>query len=224
MNNNLECFYPMKDALALNGHEVVLVTLPNHGEIRSEVLNFDEGLKLFSEKMKPLVNEDYHVVAFSLGALYFENWLATHKERAPLSYVLLAPAVAVNFESLIRPFFKRLPKTFFILSQMPKVFRRYDKLFFWDYVLLLDGIERFRNLPSEHSPSAVFIDPKDELVSARKVQNLYQNKGCEIFEIRRKNLKKTLGRHHIIFHPDYFQKEEWKDFIQRILRTFSSAA
>ena len=223
MNNNLECFSPLRDALASKGNNVVLLTLPNHGTERAEVSNFEEGLELFAEKMKPHLEEDYHVVAFSLGALYFENWLATHKEKAPLSYVLLAPAVAVNFEFLIKPFFQRLPKTFFILSQMPKVFRRHDKLFFWEYVLLLDGIERFRILPSSHSPAAVFIDLKDELVNARKVKAYYRKHESEFVEIRRKNLKRSLGRHHIIFHPDYFRDEEWTVFTTKILRALSSA-
>lgn len=218
MNNNLECFFPLKDALIESGAEVILLTLPNHGEERSEIDNFENGLKAFHDRILPLTEGPYSVVAFSLGALYFENWLASNLERAPQSYVLLAPAIAVNFEFLIRPFFQRLPKTFFILSQMPKMFRRYDKLFFWEYVLLLDGIERFRNLPSSHTPAAVFIDMKDELVNARKVRSLYESKRCEIQEVKRKNLVKSLGRHHIIFHPDYFQKDEWEDLIYKILQ------
>lgn len=224
MNNNLDCFLPLKDALSKSGAEVILLTLPNHGEERSEIDNFEEGLKAFHDRILPLTEEPYSVVAFSLGALYFENWLAGNLERAPQSYVLLAPAIAVNFEFLIRPFFQRLPKTFFILSQMPKMFRRYDKLFFWEYVLLLDGVERFRNLAEAGTPARVFIDPKDELVNAKKVQDYYARKGISVEKIQRKNLKSSLGRHHIIFHPDYFQVDEWKTFISHIYKNLNSGA
>jgi hypothetical protein len=217
MNNNLECFYPLRDALAREGIEVTLLTLPNHGEKRSEIDNFEEGLKIFHERLIPLTQSPYSVVAFSLGALYFENWLAENTERAPDSYVLLAPAIAVNFEFIIRPFFHRLPKTFFILSQMPKMFRRYDKLYFWEYVVLLEGIEQFRSLPKAGKPELVLIDFKDELVDAKKVQAHYGKNDVPVEKIQRKNLKRSLGRHHIIFHPDYFQSNEWDKFINSIL-------
>lgn len=220
MNNNLDCFHPLRDALVASGAEVLLLTLPNHGDERSEVSTFEDGLEHFAEKMASLTTGDYHVVAFSLGALYLENWLRTHADRPPLSYVLLAPAIAVNFEAIIRPFFRRLPRAFFILSQMPRVFRRYDKLFFWEYVLLLDGIARLRSLPSSHSPAAVFIDMKDELVNAKQVLRRYS--GSHFVEVRRKDLRRSLGRHHIIFHPDYFQGHEWDEFTEKILQALSS--
>ncbi len=224
MNNNLECFFPLRDALASHGHEVVLLTLPNHGDERSEVDNFEEGLKLFNEKMKVLVDGPYHAVAFSLGALYLENWLATHSDQKPVSYVLLAPAIAVNYEGIIRPFFKNLPRTYFILSQMPRIFRRYNKLFFWEYALLLDGIEHLRGKERMSKPNLVLIDPKDELVNAKKVISSYSFRGVKIEKIQRKNLKRSLGRHHIIFHPDYFNPDEWQGLLSLIKSSFNSAA
>lgn len=224
MNNNLECFNPLRDALAATGFEVILLTLPNHGDERSEVSNFEEGLLLFDQRMKSHVDGPFHVVAFSLGALYFENWLAIHSHKKPETYILFAPAIAVNYEFFIRPFFKKLPKTYFILSQMPRIFRRYDKLFFWEYELLLDGIEKLRGYSNEMKPGLVLIDPKDELVNFKKVLTHYETKGVTVQKIRRKNLKRSLGRHHIIFHPDYYQSHEWEELLQSIAKAINSEA
>ena len=216
MNNNQSCFYPLRDALEEAGFKVELIVLPNHGEKREEVKTLEEALILFDESLSPHVTGPYRVVAFSQGALYFQLWLSQTKKRAPESYALLAPAVFVNYFSLVRQLSKFLPSKFFILSQMPRMFRRYDKLFIWEYRLLLEGVEAFSKITLPMAPSLVAIDPKDELVSGPKVLSYYQALGSKTLEIQRNDLRKGLGQHHIVFHRDYFSPEEWKELIHAI--------
>lgn len=224
MNNNQECFFPLRDALKERGFEVEMIVLPNHGEKREEVRTLDEALKLFDESLSPLIKEPYVVVAFSQGAQYFQLWMMDFKKKLPEEYVLLAPAVFINFFGVISRIFELLPPKFFILSQMPRMFRRYDKLFFWEYNLLMQGVKRFAEKTLPMPPSLVVIDPKDELVNGKKVIKHYRELGSGVVELKRKSLRKTLGKHHIIFHPDYFQAEEWNDFIQNISIKLSAEA
>jgi hypothetical protein len=219
MNNNQQCFYPLRDALLEEGFDVRMMVLPNHGEKRDEVKNLDEALIKFDQEISPLLEENYVVLAFSQGAQYFQLWLNTFSRPRPLSMVLLAPAVFINFHGAVERLVHFLPGHFVFKSKMPRMFRRYHELYYWEYRLLFSGVSRFAEIRNLHGiPTQVMIDPKDELVNAKKVLALYQQMGAKTEVIKRKKLKLTLGRQHIIFHPDYFGEDEWKEFIHNISR------
>lgn len=216
MNNNQECFFPLREALQAEGFRVEMIVLPNHGSHREEVRDLDQALVLFDESLSSHLHEPYHVIAFSQGAQYFQLWMQKFQRPLPQSYILLAPAVFIRYFGIINRIFEILPAQFFILSQMPRVFRRYDKLYIWEYHLLMQGVKLFQQGSIPFKPSLVIIDPKDELVDSKAVTRHYRGLGSEVWELKRKKLKKTLGKHHIIFHPDYYQAEEWKEFISRM--------
>ena len=218
MNNNLECFYPFRNSLKAAGFPVEMIVLPNHGESRDEVKDLEEALVHFDHSLSSLVNEPYVVVAFSQGAQYFQLWLKRFKHRRPDSLVLLAPAVFINYRPLLDPLFHFFPRAFYLSSRMPKLFRRYDRLFFWEYRLLFSGVEAFKSGERlKDIPTIVLIDPKDELVNAKRVQEYYKSLGARLVLIQRKGLAKGLGQHHIIFHPDYYSEGEWRDFFESIV-------
>lgn len=225
MNNNQECFYPLRDALAAQGFDVAMLVLPNHGQVRDEHRNLDSAMEKFDRDLTPLVQDHYVVVAFSQGAQYFQLWLSRYQKTKPKAMVLLAPAVFINFLGLVEKLVHLLPETKTFKSKMPKIFRRYDELYFWEYRLLFKGVEEFARMRNLYSiPTLVMIDLKDELVNAKEVVSLYQQMGAAVNVIKRKNLRFTLGRHHIIFHPDYFQADEWSDFIQDLAGHLSDEA
>lgn len=217
MNNNLDCFYPLRDALKAQDFQVEMVVLPNHGEARAEVTTLTKALEHLNHSLAGLVRQPYVVVAFSQGAQYFQLWLKQFGLNPPQAMVLLAPAVFINYHPFLDKLFRYLPRSCFFTSRMPKIFRRYDHLFFWEYQLLFAGVTQFKlQGPLTAIPTLVAVDLKDELVNARKVLSYYQSLGAKIWQIKRENLKKGLGQHHIIFHPEYFQDQEWEEFISRI--------
>ena len=49
------------------------------------------------------------------------------------------------------------------------------------------------------------------------------NPGLEVHLWDRPQLKKSMGAHHIIFHPEYFSEGEWLDFTSK-LETFLTSS
>lgn len=225
MNNNQQCFFPLRDAFSERGFDVKMMVLPNHGETRDEVKELESALGIFDQEITPLVKDPYVVVAFSQGAQYFQLWLNRYRKPAPRKQVLLAPAVFINFHSVIEKLVHLLPATHVFRSKMPQIFRRYNELYYWEYRLLFSGVHAFGRIPpSSHVPTLILIDPKDELVNAKKVMDHFRKAGATVSTIERKNLKWALGRHHIIFHPDYFSPEEWKSLIDQVTLFLNAGA
>lgn len=224
LNNNLECFHPLRDVLISLGFEVELLLLPNHGDDRHEAPSLAQALKIFEKTIRPHLDTPYSVVAFSQGALYFQLWLHEFRGPKPEAQVLLAPALAVRYSFILPHFFAKAPDNWFIKSQMPKLFRRYDRMHIWEYRLLMNGMTKFNTLGfPEGVKTLVMIDPKDELVNASKIEGLTADRGYKFVAIRRPGLAKGLGQHHIIFRPEYFSESQWAMFIKEIAAILTSS-
>lgn len=219
MNNHDKCFNRMDSFFRNNGFETDLIILPCHGENRKEARDFKDALSLFDQKMKALGETPYVAIAFSHGALYLQLWLEKNPKHKPLKQVLLAPALYIRKQNVIEKALKLLPDWFIIKSFSPKEFRRYELLSVWEYKILIHGAQTFQKFKGPFKvPSLVYIDPKDELVDAKKLKDEIEKKNdnFKVQYFERPYLKRPIGCHHILFHPNYFQKNDWSMFMSSI--------
>lgn len=232
LNNNLECFFPLRDQFKNLGYSVDLLCLPGHGDNnRDEARNFESALECFEQNILELIEDPYVVIAFSQGALYLQLWLEKNHLPLPLAQVLLAPALYIRHFGKLDMIMSGLPAFAFILSQMPRKLRRYYYLHVWEYRTLFNKAKKFQELKAPmRVPTLVLIDPKDEVVDAQKLKSELdgRNSGAEVIYYRRDYLKgRRPGKYHILFHPDYFTKDDWTAFttnINEFIKRFSSGA
>jgi esterase/lipase len=230
LNNNLECFFPLRDKLKSIGYDVELLTLPGHGkDNREEVRNFEVALDHFDQSMRKLIQGPYVVIAFSQGALYLQLWLEKNHQPLPMAQVLLAPALYIRHFSKLDTIMSKLPTFAFILSQMPRKLRRYYYLHVWEYKTLFDKAKKFQKIaPTMKAPTLILVDPRDELVDAQKlkVELDKRNSGAQIEFYERNYLAgRRPGKYHIMFHPEYFTPDDWEKFISKVdgfFKKFSS--
>lgn len=210
LNNNLECFYPLRDELIAAGFDCVLLTLPGHGEDRELGRSLEISLRDLDRQLQAHTKEPYYLVGFSMGGLLFQLWLEEHQDRRPQAQVLLAPALKIRRQRIVSLLLKLLPSNLAIKSLMPAHGRRRTSLYVWEYRTLIEGITAFKDrlIP----PTLILIDPKDELVDAKALKSLH----ARTHFIERPALRGA-GVHHLIFHPDYFGRTEWKQFIEVIV-------
>ncbi|MFL5783682.1 MAG: alpha/beta hydrolase [Bacteriovoracaceae bacterium] len=218
LNNNSTTWDEFEGVMNERGFKTVRITLPRHGDIRDEGKNFEEELKVFDEKLRPHIQEPYVVVAYSLGALFFENWLIGRKESLPLKQVLLAPCLLLRREKWVRQIIGSLLPFIPIPSIAPRDIMLYKTMFVWEYRNLLGGLSRFQKSSEKISvPSLVIIDPKDELIDGQKLKEEWKKKNSgEFYFLKRPSQKWGPSYHHILFHSKYFTANEWSNYIGKI--------
>lgn len=219
LNNNADSFKPIMQFFQARGFETELIVLPGHAENRQEARDFKNSLMIFDRKMKAYENEPYYAVAFSHGALYLQLWMEKNPAHKPLKQVLLAPALYIHKQNLIKKLLNVLPSFLFIKSLSPKDFRRYEIMNVWEYRILVHGMVTLQKMRSSFRvPTMVMIDPKDELVDAKTLKQEIEKKNADlkVMLYERSYLKKGLGCHHILFHPDYFLPNDWTLFMSGI--------
>lgn len=218
LNNNLEAFLPLKTALEARGFECEQIILPGHGDDREETKNSDEARKIFDSRMRAVIDErPYGVIAFSQGALYLQLWLEETSADKPTAQILLAPALFIRNARYLNFVLQALPKFFIIMSQMPKILRRYDYLYIWEYRNLFLMAKTFeQKMRSFKVATKILVDEKDELVDAQRLNQKFPQ---EVELINRPYLKgKKPGKYHILFQPDYFNQADWNYLIQTIAK------
>lgn len=224
LNNNMDCFYPLRDKLRSVGYEVDMLCLPGHGEDRQEAREYEKAQEHFDQGLKKLINGPYVVIAFSQGALYFQLWLEKNDDQLPLAQVLLAPALFIRHFTILDMIMARLPHYTFIPSQMPRKLRRYSYLNIWEYRTLFNKAREYQKINTPMKvPTLILIGSKDELVDAQKLKHELnkRNSGARIEFHERDYLRgKRPGKYHIIFHPEYFSLEDWEKFIEKINNYF----
>ena len=212
LNNNTDCFTPIREHFQKLGFKTEMIVLPCHGEIREEASDWNEAIKVFEKKMETLENEPYYAIAFSHGAVYLNLWMETHSQGRPERQVLLAPALYIRKQKFIEKLLPLLPPKLLIPSLAPRELRRYHILTAREYNILVQKIVEWQRIRDAFRiPTMVLVDPKDELVDAKALK---KHLGAELWE--RPYLKKGLGSHHILFHPDYFTNDDWKRLNSRI--------
>ncbi len=217
LNNTIESFSPLNDTFKRLGFETHLMTLPGHGSERFEAHHFKDAQEIFNNKMEKIHDAPYVVIAFSYGALLFQLWLDSNPQKAPLCQVLLAPALYIKKWHLLNLLINSLPRSFFIFSQTPKILRRYNHLYIWEYLLLFECIKRFHTINNKIPvPTLILVDPKDELLDSKIMKKKLPLPHLKFIIFEKKSLRKELGAHHVMFHPDFFDQEKWQDMIAKI--------
>jgi esterase/lipase len=226
LNNNHSGFAPLKLEIEKLGFECLMITLPGHGTDRNEARSLSVAFKSFQRELKDLIHENTYVVAFSQGGLYLQLWLESESKILPKAQVLLAPALFINYQNRLEKLVSFLPSFGFILSQTPKKLRLYQRLFVWEYRTLFEAIKKFQSQDlAFRIPTMVLVDPQDELIDAKKLETELKKRNSENFEFHYVNRLEIpapgLGKHHVLFHPDYFNNQEWKQLILRIKSFFN---
>ena len=220
LNNNQEGFFPLAQSLNSLGYATEILCLPGHGENREEAKSDDEATRCFDQRMQELIKSPYSVIAFSQGALYLQLWLDKNPSPLPQSQILLAPALFIRHFEFLNGLMSRLPTFFSILSQMPKKLRRYNYLYVWEYRNLFRKAKQYQSIDkSMKIPTLILIDPKDEVVDAKRIKQELDNRktGAKIEYFERKYLRgRRPGKYHILFNPEYFNPSDWKSFIARM--------
>jgi esterase/lipase len=218
LNNTSESFIPLQQKLNSLDMECVLIKLPGHGINRYEATSLELAMQTFDESLRPHIKSDYFVVAFSQGALYFQLWLDKQTENRPQKQVLIAPALSIRFFTVAEKLIKSVPRMICIPSQTPKQFRRYPFLFGWEYKTLFSGAREYKGIKKKMPiPTLVLIDPKDEVIDANSLKKEMDENKVELIYFSRPYLKgKRPGKHHILFHPDYFAESDWEKIIKTI--------
>jgi pimeloyl-ACP methyl ester carboxylesterase len=220
LNNNSNSFLPLTNHFREQGLEIHFVTLPSHGHDRQEAKDFKEAFACFDRSMRELTSAPFSVLAFSQGALFLQLWLEKRPDQLPLAQVLLSPALYIHRQGLIENMTKILPSFFPIKSFSPKSMRRYGFLTVGEYRILVEALIIYQKLKTELKvPTLILVDPKDELVDASALKEKFNTRESAILNFvlfTRPYLKKGLGCHHIMFHPEYFSQADWKVFTSTI--------
>jgi esterase/lipase len=220
LNNNQEGFFPLAQSLNSLGYNTEILCLPGHSENREEAKSDDEATRCFDQRMQELIKSPYSVIAFSQGALYLQLWLDKNPSCSPQSQILLAPALFIRHFEFLNGLMSRLPTFFSILSQMPKKLRRYNQLYVWEYRNLFRKAKQYQSIDkSMKIPTLILIDPKDEVVDAKRIKQELDNRktGAKIEYFERKYLRgRRPGKYHILFNPEYFKPSDWNLLIARM--------
>lgn len=210
-NNNEALFEPLKEYFKFMGLEVIFITLPCHGENRTEAKEYESAFKCFKANMKKYTNHpNYSILAFSQGGLFTQLWLNKHRGKMPRKQILLAPALYINNSELIMNLAEILPSFIPIQSLGRRDFLRYPRVSVWEYRILLHGIKDYDKLkPKLKIPTLIITDPDDELVNPYKIKEELASKENEeyltfkFWPRKYLGIKHGLGKHHLIVHPDY---------------------
>jgi esterase/lipase len=224
LNLKPEAMLPLINFLRNLGSEVYLVRLSGHeangpgiGSIMSvtwqaEMLAGYEMAKQASrDSSLPL-----YFLGYSMGALLGQALMSLPLHRITFDrQVLLAPATGIRWRSYLLKVLFIFGSRRTIRSFAPEAYRANTALPLFVYRILFN--EEKKVLASHFSnlniPSLIVLDPKDELISHRKLQNQikkYSLTRYRILLLHKKDAHKKRGYCHQIFDPDTLGNQRWK--------------
>ena len=166
-----------------------------------------------------------YFLGYSLGALLFLDLLnnapgsALEKDRINVGKaILLAPAIALPWYTHLIKVFNIFGGTFMVMSMNRPDYRSLPGTSVAAYNAFFESIEALDISKHKHSNSIrtlVIIDPKDELVSLRKIRDVVKRHHLHRWKI----VELPSGhrrRHHLIVDRESLGQERWKKQIQAI--------
>lgn len=218
------------DFLTNNGYYVLRTTLHGHrGNLQEqkevEWKDWMEGMhkhycyaKSQAEKLKvPLYN-----LSFSLGALVSMGHIQELDENPYRKQIFLAPATWIHWYGKIPGWLGFLGGEVGIPSKNLEEYRSQPTTSLNCYRSMKEGRKKLEELKGHllSIPSLVVMDPKDELVSLKKIKNFLNEKELndywETLEVSNKETELKKSYHHLIVDEKTLGKKQWKSLLERL--------
>ncbi|MCE7989418.1 MAG: hypothetical protein DYG89_50340 [Caldilinea sp. CFX5] len=185
---------------------------------RSEILAaYQTAATLATDHAAPVF-----LLAFSLGALLGCELLVTEPTVRFDRMALLAPALALRPVSHLPYLLARWPQIA-IRSFSPRAYRANRATPVAAYLTLrtaLANVQRHRH-PALNVPTLVLIDPRDELVSIRGIQQLIRRHNLthwRLHPIRKQPTRPDARFHHLIIDAECVGPAAWQTMLTQIKR------
>jgi esterase/lipase len=233
LNLKTSAMNEMAQSLLQLQFDVLLWTLPGHfglGEQEGEVNSMrvlDSVNRAFQNASlrAQQINKPIYFLGYSYGALAGLFAESQNKDIRFRSKVLIAPAFQVhtyvNLIKLSYMFLDRIPSQKLARYQA-NTFTSvdlYKTLFYMQEVVSKTSIKDAQGL---HPPSLIIMDPKDELVSLKKLQDFENQQGIKTWKYF--NIDNSLAilnkYHHLIVDTHTIPTDTWHDIIKLVESTF----
>lgn len=207
--------------LTEQGSDVYLVQLSGHRkagmdieDVTSSVWQREmlEGYKI--AKQASLQNSvPLFFLGYSLGALLGQSMISLSETDAPFEkQILIAPATAIRLRSYLVKLLFPFGRRFRLPSYTPKEYRVNESLPLHIYDLLFTEENRVvtSGFSQSNIPTLVIIDPKDELVSYKRLKkriNRFSLSDYRLLVLDRQ--LKNRGYHHLIIDEETMGKKNW---------------
>jgi esterase/lipase len=224
LNQKPEAMLSLVSWLNSHGSDVYLINLSGHHQnsiaikdVTSSVWHTEmlEGYQM-ARKTSLAASVPLYFLGYSLGALLGQSMVALSMENAPFDkQVLIAPAFAIRRRSYLIRFLCLFGKQRKLPSYTPEGYRVNESLPLLIYELLFTEERRifkskFRKL---NIPTLVIIDPKDELISYKRLLKQINKFGLTNYRVvvLDQNTKdRDCKYHHLIIDERTMGAGNWK--------------
>lgn len=225
LNVRSEAMLPLVALVNHQGSDVYLLCLPGHGvnddvnKVTAKV--WQEGVVAAYRVAREAANRLFvplYFLGFSLGALLGQSALLSGGAPARFDkQVLLAPATAIRRRCYLLKGFLFLGFPARLPSFTPKAYRVHAFLPLNFYQILFAEEQKLWCAGPLNQPTLVFIDPADELVSLRKLEQQIQRFRLTRYKVVLLNRKGRRGTyHHLILDEAALGKEAWENVKKEI--------
>lgn len=212
------------------GSDVYLVQLSGHHTASIHIKNITSSL--WEEEMQDAytiakaASTTYKIpfffVGYSLGALLGQALILFFKDAKTFDkQILIAPATAVRSRSYALKLFGFIHKKIMLPSFTPSPYRANNFLPFTAFEVLFKNEKRLTEAHYHplNIPTLIFIDPKDELISYKKlvkIKQLFNLSNYEIIALDSKPGNRKTVYHHLIVSEQTMGKQNWEKTIKRM--------
>lgn len=231
LNNKPEVMLPMVKVLNEQGIGVLNVGLTGYVDTFSvlQKVTAQEWLQdvfigncLLQTKAQ---NLPQYYVGYSLGALIGETlMLSDLSEKFEFQKALLfSPALRVHDRSRWIRFFSFMGRSFSVISFAPQRYVAHRVTPNAAYEALFDLIDSFneklvQNPQKINTPTQVFVDPDDELVSSEYLDEMVAVNGLDQWQMNTVHKDKTAKTwfHHVVIDENAVGQFTWDDILKKI--------
>ena len=229
---------PITQWLNEGGSDVYLVKLSGHHEDSIHIRKINSTLweqemlyayTIAKEKANKY-NLPLYFVGYSLGALLGQAIGLSLKDTKTFDkQILIAPATAVRRRSYVLKLFSFIHKKILFPSFTPSPYRANNFLPFAAFEVLFNNEKKLieAQYHTLNIPTLIFIDPKDELISYKKLVKLLRLFNLSNYEIITldSNLKVRKSKyHHLIVSEETMGTQNWELATKRMAQFLFNTA
>lgn len=216
--------------LAANGFEVYRMKLEGHGDSLDAFKNVTREtwlrqMRLSIEAVRAraaLLQVPTYVVAYSLGALVYQDAITRQPELAAVKHVYFAPALTPRSRSKLVQWLSFLGPRYCLKSFSPEAYRAHDCTPLAAYKALFASVAAVEetNYAFVNLPSLVIGDANDELVSISAVRRLIANgtlSKWELLEVSNEGSTLPKPWHHLLIDQAAAGPAVWSQIEAKIL-------